>query len=288
MKWKNRRQNFRSILNGDICVHPASVFDPISARIAEDLKFECGILAGSVASMAILGAPDLVLITLSELTEQAHRINRASEIPLLVDGDHGYGNALNVYRTVEELETVGISALTIEDTALPQSSGNTGGVKLLSIEEGTGKMEAALSARKDSSLAIIGRTSAALTGGLEEAIRRGRAYESAGVDAMFFVGISDAEEIKLLATEFNIPLLLGGNGSGILGDRNFLQSQNVRISLQGHSPFLASVNVIYETLKSLRHETPPKESVGGSHSSLVNEVTRADDYSSLMQKFLFK
>src|SRR5271170_4894157 len=103
MNWTSRRERFRAILSGARCVHPGSVSDPISARIAEDLGFETGIFAGSVASLAVLGAPDLILLTLTEFAAQAYRIGRASSLPLLVDADHGYGNALNVKRTVEEL-----------------------------------------------------------------------------------------------------------------------------------------------------------------------------------------
>jgi PEP phosphonomutase and related enzymes len=100
----DRRKRFRSLLSGERCIHPGSVFDPISARIAEDLGFELGMFAGSTASLTVLGAPDLIVLTLSEFAGQAYRINRAGGLPLLVDADHGYGNALNVKRTVEELE----------------------------------------------------------------------------------------------------------------------------------------------------------------------------------------
>src|SRR4029078_5625266 len=114
MKWTDRRDRFHAILNGRDCVRPASVFDPLSARIAEHLSFEIGLFAGSTASLTILGAPDLVLLTASELVQQAQRICRATNIPLLVDGDHGYGNALNVARTIEELANVGVRAGTLE------------------------------------------------------------------------------------------------------------------------------------------------------------------------------
>src|ERR1700757_1209410 len=155
MHWTDRRRRFRAILKGDRCYHPASVFDPLSARIAQDLGFEVGMFAGSTASLTVLGAPDLILITLSEFAEQAYRINRAFDVPLLVDADHGYGNALNVMRTVQELETAGVSALTIEDTVLPRPYGPAGrGVT--SIEEGVGRMRAALAAREGSHLRIGG------------------------------------------------------------------------------------------------------------------------------------
>src|ERR1700745_2613975 len=131
------RRRFRAILKGDRCYPPASVFDPLSARIAQDLGFEVGMFAGSTASLTVLGAPDLILITLSEFAAQAYRINRAFDVPLLVDADHGYGNALNVMRTVQALETAGVSALTIEDTVLPRPYG-TGGRGLNSVQEGGG------------------------------------------------------------------------------------------------------------------------------------------------------
>src|SRR3954466_5501294 len=104
MHWTNRRERFRAVLAGDQCIHPGSVFDPISARIAEDLGFEAGMFAGSIASFTVLGAPDIVVLTLTEFVEQIRRMTRATaRLPLLVDADHGYGNALNVMRTVQEL-----------------------------------------------------------------------------------------------------------------------------------------------------------------------------------------
>src|SRR5687767_5307802 len=115
-----RRQRYRHILAGNACLHPASVFDPMSARMAESLGFEVGMFAGSIASATVLGAPDLIVLTLTEFADQIRRITRASDLSLMVDADHGYGNALNVMRTVEELEAAGVSALTIEDTVLPK------------------------------------------------------------------------------------------------------------------------------------------------------------------------
>src|SRR5580765_4893366 len=122
-RWSERRERFRAVLSGPKCVHPGSVFDPLSARIAEDLGFEVGMFAGSIASLTVLGAPDIIVLTLTEFAEQAHRICRAGNLPLLCDADHGYGNALNVMRTVEELETAGIAAMCIEDTLLPKTYG---------------------------------------------------------------------------------------------------------------------------------------------------------------------
>ena len=137
------RKKFREVLSADVCVHPASVFDPVSARIAEDLGFEVGMFAGSIASLAVLGEPDAILLTLSEFADQARRICRASTIPLMCDADHGYGNALNVMRTIEELENSGVAGLSIEDTLLPARFDDPDRSVLISVEEGIGKINAA-------------------------------------------------------------------------------------------------------------------------------------------------
>ena len=132
-----KRYQFRQILSGNQCVHPGSVFDAISSRIAEDLEYQVGMFAGSIASAVVLGDPDHILITLTEFAEQARRICRASDLPIMVDADHGYGNALNVKRTVEELENAGVAALTIEDTVLPKQFGKSE-PELIPLPEGIG------------------------------------------------------------------------------------------------------------------------------------------------------
>ncbi|MEK9849959.1 MAG: isocitrate lyase/phosphoenolpyruvate mutase family protein, partial [Candidatus Puniceispirillum sp.] len=119
MDWSKRRHRFRDLLAGGECVTPATVFDPLSARMIEDLGGQVGMLAGSVAAMAILGAPDRMLITASEFSDMAYRICRAADLAVIADADHGYGNAMNVQRTVRDLDHAGLAAITIEDTNLP-------------------------------------------------------------------------------------------------------------------------------------------------------------------------
>src|SRR5438445_3633690 len=181
MAFRKRREALRSILSGSSCIRPGSVYDAISIRIAEDLGFPLGMFGGSVASLAVLGDPDVTLITLTELAEQMRRRSRASTLPVLVDADHGYGNALNVRRTVQELETAGAAGLTIEDTLLPQAFGQTK-TQLIPLQEGVGKMKAALDGRGDPSLVIMGRTGAVSITGLDVAIARARAYDTTGAD----------------------------------------------------------------------------------------------------------
>src|SRR5215208_4994770 len=214
MAFQKRREALRAILKGSSCIRAGSVYDPISVRIAEDLGFELGMFGGSVASLAILGDPDITLITLTELCEQMRRMSRASRLPVLVDADHGYGNALNVRRTVQELEAAGAAGLTIEDTLLPQAFGQSA-TQLIPLEEGVGKMKAALDGRGDSSLVVMGRTGAVSVTGLDDAIARARAYEATGVDALFFTGIKNRGELEAISAATRLPIVLGGPPEGM-------------------------------------------------------------------------
>ncbi len=284
MHWTDRRERYRATIAGTACIHPASVHDAISARIAEDLGFEIGMFAGSIASFTVLGAPDLIVLTLTEFAAQAYRIDRAGKLPVMVDADHGYGNALNVMRTVQELETAGVAALMIEDTVLPRAFGETQPA-VISIEEGVGKMRAALAAREDKALTIIGRTSAPSISGLADGIKRLKAYQNAGVDALFIAGGLTRIGLDAIAAEVGIPLMLGGIPAE-LQDNAYLASRGVRVALQGHQPFSAAVKATYDTLKALRDGTRPSDLTGIASAELMARVTREGDYKNWTERFL--
>ena len=284
MDWTDRRERLRAVIAGSRCIYPGSVFDAISARIAEDLGFEAGMFAGSIASFTVLGAPDIVMLTLTEFAQQAYRINRAGKLPLLVDADHGYGNALNVKRTVEELETSGVAGLTIEDTALPTSYG-AAAATLIPIAEGVGKMKAALAGRQDRRLVIIGRTSAMAMTGVNDTIARLKAYEEAGVDMLFMAGVKTRAQLDAVAAAVKLPLFLGNPGAELY-DLDYLSARNVRICLQGHLPFMAAVNAVHETLKALRAGTLPADIKSVASPDLMKQVTRHADYAKWAKDFL--
>ena len=284
MDWTERRERLRSLIAGPRCIYPGSVYDAISARIAEDLGFGAGMFAGSIASFAVLGAPDVVVLTLTEFAQQAYRINRAGKLPLLVDADHGYGNALSVKRTVEELETAGVAAMTIEDTALPTCYGASG-PSLIPIAEGVGKMKAALAGRQDKRLVIVGRTSAMAITGVEDTIARLKAYEQAGVDMLFMAGVKTRAQLDAVASAVRLPLFLGSPGTELY-DLDYLSARNVRVCLQGHLPFMAAVNAVHETLKALRAGTPPANIKSVASPDLMKQVTRQADYARWSKEFL--
>jgi oxaloacetate decarboxylase len=284
MTFQKRRDALRSILSGSACIRPGSVYDAISIRIAEDIGFEVGMFGGSVASLAVLGAPDIALITLTELAEQMRRMSRAAALPVLVDADHGYGNAMNVRRTVQELEAAGAAGLTIEDTLLPQAYGQAK-PQLISLEEGIGKMKGALDGRGDPSLVIVARTGAASITSLEDTIVRAKAYEATGVDALFFTGVKAKIELEAIAAATTLPIVLGGAPEA-MNDPDYLRSKRVRIALQGHAPIAAATQAVYETLKALREGLPPKDLKGLASSELTNKVTREAEVKARLAQLL--
>ncbi|MDR3464429.1 MAG: isocitrate lyase/phosphoenolpyruvate mutase family protein [Xanthobacteraceae bacterium] len=284
MSARERREAFRAVLAGAAVVRPGSVYDAISARIAEDLGFAVGILGGSAASLAILGEPDLVLITLTELAEQVRRITRAGRLPLLVDADHGYGSALNVRRTVQEIETAGAAALTIEDTLLPQAYGEPR-PQLIPIDEGVGKIKAARQGRSDPSLVIFGRTGAVAISGLDDAIARARAYEAAGADALFFTGVKTRDQLAAIAAATTLPIMLGTVDAD-LEDDDFLLGQRVRLANQGHAPIAAATQAVHATLKALRDGVRPKDLPGLPPAEFTARVMRDGAMKALMAEVL--
>lgn len=279
-----RRRRMRELVAGKQVLHPGSVFDALSARAAEDLGFEAVMLAGSVASLAVLGAPDLIVLTLSEFAEQCHRINRATKLPLLVDADHGYGNALNVMRTVEELEHAGVSALSIEDTVLPAGFGDKA-ARLTSMEEGVGKMRAAVAARRDPALIIAGRTSALAVTGTEDAVARCKAYEAAGVDALFIIGAKTRSQLEAISSTTRLPLIVGGV-TGELADNEYLAAQRVRVRIPAHLPIMAAVQATHATLAAMRAGTPRDRIPNLAPEELMKKTMRDGEYVKWTDVFL--
>jgi carboxyvinyl-carboxyphosphonate phosphorylmutase len=274
------RKAFGDLLHGSVCKFAASVFDPISVRMASDLGFEVAIQGGSVASLQVLGAPDISLLTLDEYAEQVSRVGRASQIPIIGDADHGFGNALNVMRTVTELQKAGVAALTLEDTHLParyneQSNG------LIDMEEAAGKIYAARFARSDDALSIIARTNVAVTT-LQDSIARTMAYQKAGADAICLVGVRDFQHLEALTAHLCIPIMLINYGNPALSDVEKLSAANVRVVVNGHAPYLSAIKATYEALRVQsgmhRHELSLPE--------LLAKYTLSDNYREWAKTYL--
>lgn len=283
MTFRKRRDALRSILSGSACIRPGSVYDAISMRIAEDLGFEVGMFGGSIASLAVLGDPDIALITLTELAEQVRRMSRAATMPVLVDADHGYGNALNVRRTLEELDAAGAAGLTIEDTLLPQAFGQAK-PQMISLDEGVGKMRAALDARRDPALVIVGRTGAAGITDVQDTIARARAYEATGIDALFFTGLKTRADLNAVAEATHLPIVLGGPTEEMT-DWDFLAGARVRMAVQGHAPIMAAIQAVHDTLQAMREGKAPKNMKNLASADFLSRVTRAAEVSQRLTAF---
>ena len=249
-----RRMRLRDLLASRQLTVPGSVFDATSARLARAAGYEMGLLGGSVASAVVLGAPDIVLLTLSDFAEQVRRVARASDIPLMADADHGYGNAMNVRRTVQDLEAAGVCAMSIEDTLLPRRFGGKDG-ELISRAEFAGKLKAAIDARSDASLVIVGRTAGLTAGGIDELVERVKVCASAGVDAVFATGVKGIDQVKAIADACDVPLLVN---SLPVPDEELL-GHRVRIVMQGHVPYYVALKALYESFLFLRNGGTPEE-----------------------------
>jgi carboxyvinyl-carboxyphosphonate phosphorylmutase len=286
MNQTGQRKRLRAVLAGNECLHPASVFDPLSARVAESVGYEIGMLAGSVVSNTTLAAPDLIVVTLTEFADQVRRIMRVSRLSLIVDADHGYGNALSVMRTVQELEHAGVSALTIEDTALPRRFRQPEDKdEQLSVEEMVGKLHAAVAAREDPALIIAGRTSGLRIEGLERTVERVKAYAATGIDAVFLVGMKKLDELDAIRAATTLPIMLGSFPASL--KREELAAHGVRIALLGHQPVAAAVRALRETYTHLFKGGAPadiKSEVASTEE--MDQVTREPEFARWQQDYL--
>ena len=182
-------------------------FDALSARMIERAGFKATFMSGFAVSAARLGLPDTGLISYAEMLEQGRNICSATSIPVIGDADTGYGNALNVMRTVREYERAGVAGIHIEDQEMPKRCGHFFGKSLINKEEMVGKLKAALDARKDEDFMIIARTDARTAVGFEEALDRAHAYAEAGADVIFFESPRSIEELTEVPKAIGKPVL---------------------------------------------------------------------------------
>ena len=277
-----RRRRFRDLFDRPAIARAASVFDPISARLAEGLGYECGMFAGTIASHAVLAAPDLIVITLTELAEQARRITRAAGLPFLVDADHGYGNGLNVARSVEELESAGVAALFLEDTLLPRRYGAQT-AETVSDAEFHDKIRAAVVARVDPALMIVARPTALQRGDFETALRRSLLAREAGADAVFLIGATASAQVAEVHQATDLPVLL----QNPLPDVEDEAAYGVRFIVPSHLPFFVALKALHDAYAHL--------AVGGNRAELLDRAASLEflegplamrNYASLAQEYL--
>ncbi|WP_352419335.1 isocitrate lyase/PEP mutase family protein [Proteiniborus sp.] len=197
----------RQLLNDkEILVAPGA-HDALTARVIEKSGFKAVYMTGYGQAASVLGKPDIGLLSMTEMLDRARKFASAVNIPVIADGDTGFGNAITVMRTVEEYEAAGVAAIQLEDQVAPKRCGHMLGRKVVSLEEMVGKIKAAVAARKDPDFVIIARTDARTILGIDEAIKRAKAYEEAGADVIFVESVESVEEMKRVNSEIKVPTL---------------------------------------------------------------------------------
>jgi carboxyvinyl-carboxyphosphonate phosphorylmutase len=192
---------------GEMVLAPGC-YDALSARLVEEAGFDAAYMTGFGSAASLLGRPDVGLLTMSEMVDNARRIAATVGIPVIADADTGYGNALNVIRTVHEYAAAGVAAIHIEDQVMPKKCGHMEGKQLIGAGEMAAKVAAAVAAREDSGMLIIARTDARAVEGLDAAMERARRYAGAGADVLFVEAPQSEAEIEAVATAFpDLPLL---------------------------------------------------------------------------------
>jgi 2,3-dimethylmalate lyase len=201
------RRTLRTLIEQKNALVVPGAYDGVSARLVERAGFPAVYMTGYGTSASRLGLPDLGYAGLAEMADHARNLAAAVSIPLVADADTGYGNALGVRRTVQAYEAAGVAALHIEDQVAPKRCGHLSGHQIVPLGEFTGKIRAAVDARRDPDLLIIARTDAISAAGFDEALRRGEAAARAGADVLFIEAPRDAAQVEQVARAFDTPLL---------------------------------------------------------------------------------
>ena len=281
------REFFREVLSRPECTLAANIFDPLSARIAHMLGYEVCVLSGSVGKAANLGVPDGVLSNMSDVVDHCRRITRIADVSLMVDAEDGFGNAVNVVRTVREMEAAGVAGIEIEDNFVPRRF-NVADPGLVSTEEQVGKLEAAVEARTDPTTVIVAPPRSAALGlcPLDEALERVRAYSQTGAEALMLTGAQSREQLEAVHQATSLPLCVLSPPADARNDQAFLDS-NMRILMLGNPTFTIAVKAIHDSLKHLK-DGGAIEDLPGQQATpeLLRQVNRTDEFIALQERYV--
>ena len=275
-----QRSRLRDLLAGPEMVVAPFVFDCLQAKLAAAAGFDAVYMTG-FGTAAARGYPDLGLLTMSEMAANARAISNSVNVPVICDADTGYGNPLNVWRTVREYEDAGAAALHIEDQVFPKRCGFLAGKQVIKLEEMVPKVRAACDARRDRNLVIIARTDALQPNGWEDVVLRARAYRAAGADLIFVDGIKTLDDLKLYAEKLgDLPLIYNGDLLPINELKNFPFKLTIHIG---------TMLTIFDAIRSAMTELKRtgKLSVGTSSNIFEDFVQTmgVPDYQSLEKKY---
>jgi 2,3-dimethylmalate lyase len=210
----SKASRLRGLLKDNEIIVAPGAYDPLSAKIIESMGFPLVYVGGYASSAAYLGEPDLGLMCFAEVIDNLRRINMAVDTPVIADADDGYGNVINVIRTMRSFEEAGIAGLHIEDQVSPKKCGHLEGKQVVSLDEMVQKIKALVHARTDPDFLIIARTDARAVTGFDDAIRRCHAYAAAGADMLFFEAPRSTKELEVIGKAFKVPVLFNAARTG--------------------------------------------------------------------------
>lgn len=247
----------RALLAAPGAVTAPGAYDALSARLVEAAGFPAVYMTGYGTSAALLGQPDVGLLSMAEMVENARRIVAAVRVPVIADADTGYGNPLNVARTVRAYEAAGVAGLHLEDQISPKKCGHMTGKQVIPAAEMEQKLRAALDARRDPALLIIARTDARAVNGLEDALERGARYREAGADMLFIEAPESEAEIVSISARFrDVPLLYNWAESGrtppLALER--IEALGYKLVIYPVTALFAATRAVQETLAALRRQ----------------------------------
>jgi methylisocitrate lyase len=244
------------IQQDDLLVIPGC-FNALSARLIEQAGFPAAYISGAGVASHFLGLPDIGLASMEEVLQNARNIANVTNIPVICDADTGYGNAVNVIRTVREFENAGIAGIQLEDQVMPKKCGHTEGKLLISKDEMVQKIKAAVDARRDPDFLFVIRTDAIAVNGFDDALDRSLAYEEAGADIIFVEAMQDIEQMKRVAQTFKKPLLAnmveGGGKTPILPAKE-LKAIGFKLAIYPASTWMAAIKAMQELLTILKKD----------------------------------
>jgi methylisocitrate lyase len=252
----NVRTKLRELLSRRHLLLAPGAFDGLSARLVEEAGFEAVYLSGGSVARST-GGPDLGLMTMSEVIERARQVVSAVKIPVIADADTGYGNALNVVRTVREFERAGVAAIHIEDQVTPKRCGHLEGKEVVPLEEMEGKLRAALEARSDPDFLMIARTDSRAIHGLDDAIQRGKAFVRVGADAVFIEAAESEAELETIAKSIrDVPLMVNmfKGGKTPLLPASRLEEMGYRIAIFPSDTQRAAIHAMKDALNVLKRD----------------------------------
>jgi len=279
----------RKLINDkEILVAPGA-HDALTAKVIEKQGFKAVYMTGYGQAASVLGKPDVGLLTMTEMLDRARKFSAVVGIPVIADGDTGFGNAINVIRTVEEYEKAGVAAIQLEDQAAPKKCGHMLDRQIVSIDEMIGKIEAAKYARKDPDFVIIARTDARTTYGFDEAIKRAKAYEKAGADIIFFESPERQEEMRKLNEEIQIPTLANmvEGGRTPLFKAKELEEIGYNIVIFPTSSVYTTVYAMSNLMKELKEKGTTADCIENMVTfKMFNEVVGLPEIKELEKKFI--